>query len=194
MKHILVEILSEMTTLSPEEVKEVEQSFPLQTYPKGTYLLKEGQVAKESYFVVKGCVRNYELLDGEENTLDFYTENQSVANFNSLATGKPSTINFVCTEETTVTKINGEIEKELYRKIPRFETFCREGMEQMMGNLQNELSVFLKLKPEERYQKVLKERPDLINRVPQYQLASYLGIKPETLSRIRKRVFKKGKN
>lgn len=191
MKHILVEILSEMTKLTPDETLAIERSFPMKTFPKGTYLLKEGQIAKDAYFVVSGCVRSYELLDGEEKTLDFFTENQSAANFLSLANGKPSSLNFVCSEETTVAIINGEKEKELYKAFPRFETFCRTGMEQMIGKQQEEISKFLKLNPEERYQNLLKERPNLMNRVPQYQLASYLGIKPETLSRIRKRIIGK---
>ena len=63
-------------------------------------------------------------------------------------------------------------------------------MEEMMGNKQQELTELITLKPEKRYEKLQQERPDLLNRVPQYQIASYLGIKPETLSRIRKRTLK----
>ncbi len=191
MEHILVQIMSEMTQLTTDEALMIEKSFPIETYTKGTYLLKEGQIAKDSYFVVKGCIRSYELCDGEEITLDFYTENQSAANFNSLTNSTPSTLHLVCSEETTVAICNDEKEKLLYEKFPRFETFCREGMEQMMGKQQEEISKFRNLTPKERYQNLLQERPDLIHRVPQYQLASYLGIKPETLSRIRKRITQK---
>jgi len=191
MSHVLVAILSKMTPLTSIEVLAIENSFPLKTYSKGTYLLRAGRIARDAYFVVKGCIRSYELFNGEERTLNFYTENQSAANFNSLANGIASVINFVCTEETTVAIVNPEKEKELYRKFPRFETFCREGMEQMMGNQQEEISKFFKLSPEERYKNLLQERSGLIHRVPQYQLASYLGIKPETLSRIRKRISQK---
>lgn len=191
-KHILVNILSEITALSSDEIVAIENSFPIKTYPKGTYLLKEGQIAKDAYFVINGCIRNYELVEGEEKTWDFYTENQSAANFNSLANGTKSNVNLVCTEESIISIINTEKEKELYVKFPRFETFCREGMEQMMGNQQEELFKFIKLSPEKRYENLLNERPNLLNRVPQYQLASYLGIKPETLSRIRKRITEKG--
>ena len=76
------------------------------------------------------------------------------------------------------------------KKYPRFETFCRTGMEKMMGEKQSQLAEFIVLKPEQRYLKLQEERPDLLNRVPQFQIASYLGIKPETLSRIRKRLVK----
>lgn len=194
MGHILIDIFSEMTHLNNEEISAIEKSFPLKTFPKGTFLLKKGQVAKDAYFVVKGCIRSYELNEEEENTLDFYTENQSAANFNSLANEKPSSINFICAEETTVAIINKEKESKLYKKFPRFETFCREGMEQMMGKQQEEILKFLKLNPEERYQNLLNSRPTLVHRVPQYQIASFLGIKPETLSRIRARLAKKTKS
>ncbi len=191
MEHVLVQIISEMTPLTSEEELAIQNSFPVKTYSKGTYLLKNGQIAKEAYFVVEGCIRSYELLDGEENTLDFYTENQSAANFNSLATKTPSTLNFVCAEETTVALVNAEKEKVFYDSFPRFERFCREGMEQMIGIQLTNAADFLKQNPDERYEHLLKERPTLINRVPQYQLASYLGIKPETLSRVRKRISEK---
>ncbi|MBU2912832.1 MULTISPECIES: Crp/Fnr family transcriptional regulator [Reichenbachiella] len=194
MSHILVELISEMTQLTPDESLAIEESFPIKTYPKGTILLKVGQVAKEAYFVISGCIRNYEILEGEEKTWDFYTDHQSAANFNSLVYGSPSTKNMVCSEETTVAIVNTKKEQELYTKFPRFETFCRTGMEQMFGTQQEEMSKFSILSPEDKYQHVLKKRPGLINRVPQYQLASYLGIKPETLSRIRKRISEKKLN
>lgn len=190
MKHILVEILSALTHLNEEEKSEIEKSFPIKEFGKESHLLKEGQIAQNAYFVVKGCIREYELIDGEEKTIEFYTENQSVANFNSLANGIPSKRYFICNEKTTVAVLNSEKEKELYRKFPRFETFCRSGMEQMLGDKQSQLAEYISLKPKQRYLKLQEQRPDLINRVPQYQIASYLGIKPETLSRIRKQLVR----
>ena len=192
MEHILVAMMSQLTSLTAEEKQAIEQSFPIKEYKKGSLLLQEGQVAQNAYFVIRGCLREYELRDGEEKTTAFYTDYQPAVNFNSLANGVPSRCYFVCNEDTTVAILNAEKEKALYRKYPRFETFCRSGMEKMMGEKHNQLAEFIALKPEERYQKLQTERPDLINRVPQYQIASYLGIKPETLSRIRKRLLKRG--
>ncbi len=188
MEHILVTLLSEMTTLSEEEKHAIEDSFPIKTYEKGTYLMKQGEVARNAYYVIAGCLREFELIDGEEKTTAFYTEEQSAINFNSLVNQCPSKRNFICEELTTVAILNGEKEQQLYKKFPRFESFCRSGTEQMMGAGQEQLAEFITLKPEQRYLKILQERPDLINRVPQYHLASYLGIKPESLSRIRKRI------
>ena len=190
MPHVLVELMSQLTHLNEEEKRAIEESFPIKTFEKGTVLLREGQVATDSYYVIEGCIREYELLDGEERTTAFYTENQAAANFNSIGNQTPSRRIFVCMEPTTLAILNNEKEEQLYKQIPRFETFCRTGMEQMLGAEIENMANFAALKPEQRYQQVLDERPDLLNRVPQYHLASYLGIKPETLSRIRKRIVK----
>ncbi len=188
MNNILVEQMSRLTKLSEEEILAIEQSFPIKTFDKGTYLLKEGQIAKDAYFVIEGCIRRYSMLDGEEVTSEFYTEGNSVADFNSLANHTPSKYFFVCSEKTTVAVINAEKEAVLYKKFPRFETICRVEFEKMMGEKTDSVAAFASKNPEEKYLYLLKERPDLFNRVPQYQIASYLGIKPETLSRIRKRI------
>ena len=191
MKHILVELMAELTPLSENEKMDIESSFPIKTFEKGALLMREGQIAKNAYYIIKGLVREYELVDGEEKTTAFYTEGQSAINFNSLANQTPSKLNLVCGERTTLAVLNSEKEKELYKKHPRFETFCRTGMEEMMGAKQNQLTEFITLKLEKRYEKLQRERPGLINRVPQYQIASYLGVTPEALSRMRSRLANK---
>ena len=189
MGHIFVELISQMTQLSKEEELFIEDTFPIETFKKGTYLLKQGQIAKGSFFIIKGCVREYLQEDGEEKTIAFYTEQQSLANQSSISNQTPSKINFVCSEDTTVVITLTEKEKKLYEKFPRFKEFCLEEMDRIIGEQREKLTEFYRLKPEERYVKLQEERPDLLNRVPQYQIASYLGIKPETLSRIRARML-----
>lgn len=180
--------MSQFTTLTAEEALSIKESFPMKTYTKGTFLLKEGQIAVDAFHLISGCIRKYQIVDGEERTLEIYTENQTVADFNSLANGFPTKHFFVCMENATVAVVNSTKEQELYKKHPRFETFCRTGMEQMMGVQQDIMAELMVLGPKERYLKLLEERPDLMQRVPQYHLASYLGIKPESLSRIRKQL------
>ncbi len=191
MKHVLVEMMSQITSLTQDEEHSIIESFPIKTYPAGSILLKEGQIANKSFFVLSGCIREYSLIDGEEKTLEFYTEEQAVANFNSMVNKSPSHSSLECIEETTVSILEEEKEKALYKKHPRFESFCRSGVEQMMGQKQAQLARMIVMKPEDRYKKMVEERAELLQRVPQYQLASYLGIKPETLSRIRKRLAQK---
>ena len=191
MKNILVEELKKLTNLSEEETLAIEKSFFTRTFKKGEFLLSEGQVANDSFFIIEGCVRKYQIMDGDEITIDFYTEGDSVADFNSLANKVPSKYCFCCSEKTTVVVLNAEKEAELYQQVPRFEAICRREFEKMMGKKTDETIAFSRKTPEEKYHFVLKERPNLLNRVPQYQLASYLGIKPETLSRVRKRILNK---
>ncbi|WP_117885482.1 Crp/Fnr family transcriptional regulator [Aureibaculum luteum] len=188
MENALVEMMSNFIDLTHEEKQGIVEAFPIKTYPKGTILLKEGQIAKDAFSVIKGCIREFTNEDGNENTTNFYTEFQSAVNFDSMANSKPSKCYFMCTEETTVAILNAEKENALYKKFPRFGEVCRVEMEKMLGASQEELAVFKNATPKDRYLNVLKNRPELIERVPQYQLASYLGIKPETLSRIRRRI------
>lgn len=191
MKNVLVELMSQLTALTAEEALAIEESFPMKTCKKGTYLLKEGQVAADAFYLLTGCIRKYQIVDGEERTLAIYTEHQTVADFHSLANRLPTKHFYVCMEDATVAVVNSAKEQALYQKHPRFETFCRTGMEQMMGVQQDSMAELMVLGPKERYLKLLEDRPDLMQRVPQYHLASYLGIKPETLSRIRKQLAAK---
>lgn len=191
MKHILVELMAQMTELSDAEESAIERSFPIELFKKGTLLLKQGEIAKNFYYLISGCIREFELICGEEKTTAFYTENQSVANFNSMINQVPSAKCFICNEDVTVVVGDPKKEEELYREFPRFESFCRLGMEQMIVDKQGQISELITMKPKDRYEKLQLERPDLLNRVPQYQIASYLGITPEALSRIRGRTVKK---
>lgn len=188
MSNILVQQLSQFTTVSAEEAIAIEASFPIRQYKKNDFLLSEGQVAKDSYLLIEGCVRKYSLHDGEELTTELYTEGDSVADHNSLANKVPTKHFFVCVEDCTVVIANAEKEAALYKKFPRFEAICRVEFEKMMGAMMEEKASFAQKDPEAKYLHLLNERPTLLNRVPQYQIASYLGIKPETLSRIRKRI------
>ncbi len=177
--------------LTEEESKIINENMPVKTYEKGTVLLREGQVAVDSYHVIKGCIRSYYLKDGEERTTAFFTEDQSCASLDSYTNQIPAKHYLECVEETTVAVLNYYKEKELIQRIPKFETLCRLAMENDYGKNQERLANFMTQSPEERYLHLLDTRPDLLERVPQYQLASYLGIKPESLSRIRKRISQK---
>jgi len=188
MKNTLVDMMSGFIDLTNEEKQGILNAFPIKSFTKGTSLLKKGQIAKDAFFVIKGCIRKYSMGDGEERTIEFYTEFQSAVNFDSLSNGSPSKYYFTCTEDSIIAIVNSEKESELYKKFPRFGEVCRVEVEKMLGASQEDISRFKNSTPKERYLNLLKNRPELLQRVPQYQIASYLGIKPETLSRIRKRV------
>lgn len=187
----LSELMSQDISLSEEECEAVDKYIPIEIFKKGTILLREGQIANDSYFNIKGCVRLYYLVDGEEKTTHFYTEEESIASMNSYLNRVPANHYLECVEDTTLAVLNYEKEKKLYKLFPKLESICRISLEDDFGKQQEMHASQVTNNPEQRYMKLLKERPDLIQRVPQYHLASYLGIKPESLSRIRKRILSK---
>lgn len=174
--------------LSEEEQQAVRELNAQRKLKKGTFLVKEGQIPTDSYFVLEGCVRQYYLVDGEERTTEFYTENQSVFSNLNFSQRVPSKYFLECVEDSLITVTTAEQQKKFYEKFPRFQALCRISTEQEFIEYQEKAAKFMISSPEERYLNLLDTRPDLLNRVPQYQLASYLGIKPESLSRIRKRI------
>lgn len=188
MENTLVEMMSTFIDLTEEEKQGILDAFPIKEYRKGSLLLKEGQIAKESFVIVKGCIRKYHLQDGEEITSEIYTELQAASDIESMINQKQSKYYLTCVEDTVVAIMNPDKENELYQKFPRFADVCRVEMEKMIGANHEQFLRFKNSSPKERYLNLIKERPTLFNRVPQYQIASYLGMKPETLSRIRKRI------
>jgi len=187
----MVKCLTVNRLLATEEAKDIMQAIQIKTQPKGTILVKEGDLVKDCFYLIKGCVRQYQIIDGLEKTTAFYMDGQGISSFKSATMGIPSNHFIECLEECTVAAISVATELELYKKYPNFESLSRAGMEDQLGEYQEMMAKFITLKPEERYLDILDNSPELINRVPQYHLASYLGVSPETLSRIRKRIFSK---
>lgn len=192
MKNEISELIARYMELNEEETRAIIECIPVKEYKKGHVLLKEGQISTESYFNIKGCVRMYYLMDGDERTTAFYTEDDAIASLNSYINKVPANHYLECVEDCTLAVLGFEKEKELYQRFPKFESLCRMSMEEDFGKQQEMLAKYITTSPEDRYLDLLKNRPELLQRVPQYHLASYLGVKPESLSRIRKRVSLKG--
>lgn len=192
MENEIIKYLSKYTSLSNELAEIVIESTIIKKFKKGTILLKEGDMSKESYFVLKGCVRSYLIDNGEDKTLEFYTEEQPIL---PISYGKETLSEqyLECIEDSVLTVNTPEHENEMFLKYPQFESICRIMTEVMMSNFQESFVNFRTTNPEERYLFILKNRPDLLQRVPLFQLASYLGLKPESLSRLRKRLVKNKK-
>lgn len=191
MEYDIAALIGKFLPLQPEEQTALREGIPVRNFEKGTVLLREGQVARDSYFNLRGCVRKYYLVDGEEKTTEFFTEDQSVASLQSYVQKIPANHYLECVEDCVLAVLNYDKEMELYKKVEGFESLCRVSIEEEMGKQQEVLAKFITSSPEERYLNLLETRPDLIQRVPQYHLASYLGVKPESLSRIRKRIADK---
>lgn len=190
MQHILFDFLSQYVPLTEDEKNAIISLDIFRSVKKGTVLLEEGQRSKLSYFVLKGCIRKYYILDGEEKTTAFYTEMEGLTP-HCVNSNTPSEYYVGCLEDTILIVSHADMEEEVNGKFPKFETLCKILSEERLGQQQIDFDLFKTSSPEQRYLNLLQQRPDLIQRVPQHQLASYLGIKPQSLSRLRARIVEK---
>lgn len=192
MQELLFDFISRYISLTEEEKNALLNLDLFHVVKKGTVLLREGQTSRESYFVLKGCIRVYYLIDGEEKTTSFYTELDAFTP--QCVTDKAPSGYFVsCVEESILLISNADHSEDINRKFPKFDTMCRMLSEELLARQQIDFDVYKTSTPEQRYVNLLKNRPDLIQRVPQHQLASYLGIKPQSLSRLKARMMEKSK-
>ena len=189
MENKIIKYLSKYIPITKELEEAIIKSGFIKCFEKGTLLLEEGNMSNECYFIIKGCIRSYYIKDGEEKTTEFYTEEQAVT---PSVYGKeiPSEYYIECIEDTIAGVGTPELETEMYQKFPQLVSLNRALGEAIMAKYLETFAEFKMTSPEERYLNLLKNRPDLIQRAPQHQIASYLGIKPESLSRIRKRIIK----
>jgi CRP-like cAMP-binding protein len=192
MQNLLFDFLAKYITLTDDEKNALLSLDLFRTVEKGTILLHAGQMSKEGYFVLKGCIRTYYIIDGEEKTTAFYTEMEPL-NPTCIVNKTPSEYYVSCVEDTILLVSNTDMVEETNRKFPRFDTLCRILSEELLAKQQIDFDAFKTSSPEQRYQNLLTKRPDLLQRVPQHQLASYLGIKPQSLSRLKARIIQKNK-
>lgn len=180
--------------MSDAEVDAIAAAVPVSHFPRGTMLIRQGEPAPECFFVLEGCIRLYYLDDdGGEHTVDFFVEEQSLTVFESYRSGAPSPYSAECVED--VLALAGDVKRERVsvEAVANVGVVTRRGMEAEFGDHQRALGAFKALRPEERYQWVLSNRPGLAARVAQAHLASYLGVTPESLSRIKMRLLKKSR-
>ncbi|MBN8822379.1 MULTISPECIES: Crp/Fnr family transcriptional regulator [unclassified Spirosoma] len=192
MQDTLFDFISKYITITEEEKNAILSLDLFHSVKKGTILLKEGQKSKDSYFVLKGCIRTYYVLDGDEKTTAFYTEMEALTP-PCVISKTPSDYYISCVEDSILLISNTDMEAEVNSKFPKFDTMCRILSEELLAKQRIDFDEFKTSSPEQRYLNLLQNRPDLIQRIPQHQLASYLGIKPQSLSRLRARIVEKSK-
>ncbi len=192
MHSALFNFISQYLILSDEEKNAMLELDIFRTVKKGTILLQQGECKRHVFFVLKGCLRTYYIIDGEEKTTAFYSEMEGITP-HCVMDGKPSEYYIAAAEDAIITVSTPDMESEMFEKFPKFETLCRIISEKELIKSQLSFDDFKTSSPEQRYLKLLRNRPDLLQRVPQHQLASFLGITPQSLSRLRARIFEKNK-
>lgn len=193
MQNLLFDFISKYVSISEDEKDALISLDIFRSLKKGTTLLKEGQNSNDGYFVLKGCLRKYYIINGEEKTTAFYTEMEGLTP-HCVINKTPSEYYIACVEDSIITVANPDMEVVIFEKFPKFETLCRILSEELLVKQQINFDEFKTSSPEQRYLNLLQKRPDLIQRVPQHQLASYLGITPQSLSRLRARILGNNKS
>jgi len=188
MINSLLTSIQNIITLSQEEIGIVTSLFKERTYKKGEFFLEEGRICKQVGFVAKGLMRFYINHDGEEKTYSFSQENDYVCNYESFIPQKPSTKNIQALEDSEVLVISYNDLQLLYTNIREGERFGRIAIESVFIQLLKDISSLYTETPALRYEMFLKNHADLQQRISQYYIASFVGVKPQSLSRIRKRM------
>lgn len=183
--------LKQLTGFTEPELAAVLEHFAPKTFKKKTSLLQAGNTAKEVYFVLEGCIRLFYEKDGEEISAYFFTEKMFAGAYDSFISQKPSRHSIETLEDCQVLAISYQGLQKLFVEFPKMNEFVRKVLEERFVALHELFTSQILDSPLERYLKLQKERPDLINRIPQHQIATFLGITPVSLSRIRNRVKKK---
>jgi len=189
-RSMLVMTLKNLTNLSDAAILELVSSIPIQIYKKGTVLLNQGDKPDMSYYLLMGCVRQYVCNEhGKEITVDFYTDEQSINMFSYADEYGNSAYSLSCLEECIMVSCPEIMTRDLENTQHEFSNMLKVFFQKQFIDLQKNLTSFKAQSPEERFHALVKNRPELLKRVPQNILASYLDITPETFSRFKKKLY-----
>jgi CRP-like cAMP-binding protein len=159
---------------------------------KHKYLLQEGDVCKHHAFVSKGCLRSYSVDGGGvEHIVKFATETWWIADRHSMETGEPAKLNIDAVEDSEVVLISKQDFDLICQQVPAFNEMINTLLQRAYVSLQNRMLASISLTASEKYENFLQSYPEFALRIPQSMIASYLGISPETLSRVRNQIVSK---
>lgn len=192
---ILLNYFQQLIPLTQAEKDLVARKFHYRLYRKRQYVLQEGNICTQFNFVIRGCLRAYKIDEkGAIHILQFAAENNWINDLGSFHGEKPSALNIDALEDTVVLQISRDELVDLYLKAPKFDRIFRVLTENGFIRLQERLLQNISSTAEERYASFLALYPHLTNRLSQVQVAAYLGITPEFLSRLRNQKSKAPKS
>ncbi|OQP64134.1 hypothetical protein A3860_22270 [Niastella vici] len=192
MLHALVGTLGKYVSLTQEEIDVIASLFSFRTFRKRQYILQEGEINRHETFIVKGVTRTYEVDEkGQEHIVQFGLEDWWIGDLYSFLTETPTKYNIDCIEDTEVFQITKTNLEALYEKVPKMERHFRIIIQNAFIASTNRVASSLVKSAADRYLDFIAQYPQIEQRVPNHQIASYLGITPQSLSRIRSQVNKK---
>lgn len=175
--------------LTEEEEEKIRAYLTNKKLRKNQYLLQDGDDCKFVAFVEKGALKQYSVdAQGSIHIVQFAIEGWTVSDLYSFLTGEPSTYNIDAIEDSELVLISRRAHEEMLLTIPKYETYTRLQITGAYLAMQKRLNAIISLSLEERYTEFISLYPSVLQRVPQHMVASYLGLQPETLSRIRRRI------
>ena len=192
---VFLQYLKRYINLTEKEESILISKLKNRTYLKNQYIVQSGDVCRYQTFIISGKVRTFYLDDnGNEHIVSFGIENWWVGDICSFSTQAPGEFNTQCLENTKVVQISYDDMEQLYIDIPKFERFFRKIIQKAYGNMSKRIVRNHSLSAKERYLLFSDEYPNIVQRVPQYMIASYLGITKEFLSNIKNQISKESKS
>jgi CRP-like cAMP-binding protein len=192
MFELFFKSVKEKVEISDDELEVCKSFFTPKRLRKRQYLVQEEGVCKYTAFVEKGILRSYTTDDKDnEHNMQFALEGWWIADQYSFYTGAPATYNIDALEDSDLLLITLEAHDAMLEKVPKIERYFRVLLQNSLIATQRRLIGSLSESAEEKYVKLVNRYPNIVQRVPQHMIASYLGITPETLSRIRKQIATK---
>lgn len=192
MKQQLINYINKTVSLSTEESEILISKIETQKYSKGDYIVKEGKICWYICFVLSGCTKNYyHDNEGDEKIVQFAIENWWTSDLGSFISQTSADLNIECMEDTEVIRFNHEKIEEIIAEVPQFERFLRINTEQALVAAQKRIIRLTNWTIKERYLLFRKQYPKIEQFVPQYMIASYLGVTKEFFSKMKKEVIAK---